>query len=151
MRLKTPHTPQERAVWWSLIKSQKTSLKKTNKQNPNHNKDVALKIMKSLIFSVKTIKQEDGGKNGINLELYKTLDYHVSYKRSDGCSSKVRVIGQSWSALDSPLHVKGEELLIQQSQAHPDRLKGRVHRAGPSGRQRWLAQGPCISTIYTHS
>lgn len=44
-----------------------------------------------LMFSAKIMKQE-GGKNGTNLEIYKTFDYHVSCKRSDDFSSKIRVI-----------------------------------------------------------
>lgn len=44
-----------------------------------------------LMFSAKIMKQE-GGKNGTNLEIYKTFVYHVSCKRSDDFSCKIRVI-----------------------------------------------------------
>lgn len=56
-------------------------------------KDLALKkITILLIFSAKIMKQEDGGKNDTNLEIYKIFDYHVSSKRSDDCSSRIRIV-----------------------------------------------------------
>lgn len=48
--------------------------------------------MMLLMFSAKIMKQEEGGKNGTNLEIYETFDYHVSCKRSDDCLSKIRVL-----------------------------------------------------------
>lgn len=97
------------------------------------------------MFSAKIMKQE-GGKNGTNLEIYKTFDYHVSCKRSDDCSSKIRVT----LAILARIQLKGEQLLLEQSQACPSVLEGRIHRTDPSGRWGWLSQFPSVPPA-THS
>lgn len=97
------------------------------------------------MFSAKIMKQE-GGKNGTNLEIYKTFDYRVSCKRSDDWSSKIRVI----LAILASIQLKGEQLLLEWSQACPSVLEGRIHRIDPSGRWEWLSRFPSIPSA-THS
>ena len=97
------------------------------------------------MFSAKIMKQE-GGKNGTNLEIYKTFDYRVSCKRSDDWSSKIRVI----LAILASIQLKGEQLLLERSQACLSVLEGRIHRIDVSGRWQWLSQFPSIPSA-THS
>lgn len=68
--------------------------------------------------------KQEGGKNGTNLEIYKTFDYRVSCKRSDDFSSKIRVI----LAILASIQLRVNTLLLNVSQACPSVLEGRIHR-----------------------